>query len=550
MAINIRSMIFRFFIYIAFFASGAASLIAEVTWNRMLIVVVGNSMTATAMLIVVFMGGLGSGSYVGGKIFSKYRVSMIPYILLETAIGVYVFLSPTLFAFLARLFTSLAENVDHRAGLTFMRLLVTMTALFLPAFLMGGTFPAIINGAAPKSPSLRTARTGYLYSINTIGAAIGCFAAGYHLLFEFGVQVTIACAAGLYGIAVLCAFIANRITVTEVAGPEITPVNKKEPASVSLSLRRFLIIATFGIGFVALSYEVLLTRLGILYLGNTVSVFPLVLTAFLLGTGTSAVLGTWLYGVVQRNMDNRLGLFGITSLVAGFFVVITPYLLLTDWVLSTEEFARFADAAPRNPLPILLIMIAPTMLIGALLPMAIRILQAAEREEATREASKLYALNTIGGLVGAGLANHYLVPLVGLHGVIIFLALILTLIAYFSFFAPRRNSSWWSAVIIFTALAVVLPKATPEMMDLYAQKIAESTGARSSEVLLVHEGKTATVAVLDQEDPKKGSYRDMYLNGVEEASTRYWHTQLFKLLGILPVIPLNFHAFSVLPEPS
>ena len=28
----------------------------------------------------------------------------------------------------------------------------------------------------------------------------------------------------------------------------------------------------------------------------------------------------------------------------------------------------------------------------------------------------------------------------------------------------------------------------------------------------------------------------MYLNGVEEASTRYWHAQLFKLLGILPVM--------------
>jgi spermidine synthase len=33
-----------------------------------------------------------------------------------------------------------------------------------------------------------------------------------------------------------------------------------------------------------------------------------------------------------------------------------------------------------------------------------------------------------------------------------------------------------------------------------------------------------------------GAYRDMYLNGVEEASTRYWHTQLFKLLGVFPVL--------------
>ena len=35
---------------------------------------------------------------------------------------------------------------------------------------------------------------------------------------------------------------------------------------------------------------------------------------------------------------------------------------------------------------------------------------------------------------------------------------------------------------------------------------------------------------------RKGSHRDLFLNGVEEASTRFWHTQLFKLLGTLPVL--------------
>jgi spermidine synthase len=74
------------------------------------------------------------------------------------------------------------------------------------------------------------------------------------------------------------------------------------------------------------------------------------------------------------------------------------------------------------------------------------------------------------------------------------------------------------------------------MAGLYARKIAESTGARSTEVKLIREGPAAMVTVLDQSDPQKGTYRDMYLNGVEEASTRYWHTQLFKLLGIFPVL--------------
>ena len=85
MALNTRSSIFLILIYLAFFASGASSLIAEVTWNRMLIVVVGNSLSATAMIIVVFMGGLGLGSYVGGKILGKDRASLVPYLILELA---------------------------------------------------------------------------------------------------------------------------------------------------------------------------------------------------------------------------------------------------------------------------------------------------------------------------------------------------------------------------------------------------------------------------------------------------------------------------------
>ena len=90
--LDFRSLIFTISIYIAFFASGASSLIAEVTWNRMLIVVVGNSITAAAMIIAVFMGGLGAGSYVGGKVFGKRHASLVPYILLETTIGIYVLL--------------------------------------------------------------------------------------------------------------------------------------------------------------------------------------------------------------------------------------------------------------------------------------------------------------------------------------------------------------------------------------------------------------------------------------------------------------------------
>ena len=132
MTIDPRSFVFLLTFYIAFFASGAASLIAEVTWNRMLVTVVGNSVSATAMILVAFMGGLGLGSYVGGKYFSKRRASLIPYILLEVAIGAYVFLSPGLFDLLAQLFTFLAGSFENRAGLAIVRSMVSLGRSFCP----------------------------------------------------------------------------------------------------------------------------------------------------------------------------------------------------------------------------------------------------------------------------------------------------------------------------------------------------------------------------------------------------------------------------------
>ncbi len=537
---KVRTIFFLFFIYVAFFASGASSLIAEVTWNRMLIVVVGNSMSAAAMIVAIFMGGLGLGSYVGGKVFARRRASILPYVVLEVCIGVFVLLSPQLFDLLSAFFMAMAENVDDRGWLAPARLVVTMGALLLPASLMGATFPAIISGVAPDSAAKRSARTGYLYSINTLGAAIGCFFAGYHLLFEFGVRFTLNCAFGLYLAASLSALLAFALRDRSL---ERTSTGDTSPAPVPVTprgndgLRRPLNVATFGIGFAVLGYEVILTRLGILYLGNTASIFPLVLTAFLLGTGISAVAGTWLYGIMHRHTGWSHYLFGGLAMASGVFVVVVPYLLLTDWVLSVSEFARAVDTGTKNPLLVLGIIMAPTTLIGGLLPIAIRMLQPQGKGEATREAATLYALNTCGGLLGAGVANHYLVPLIGTHGVITLLSLIFLAVGLFFLFPPGRSLSRRALLGAGLAIiALVLTAGLPNMVDLYAAKIAEGTGAQEAEIQLIHEGRAATVTVLDQRDPRKGTYRDMYLNGVEEASTRYWHVQLFKLLGALPVL--------------
>ncbi|MBZ0270204.1 tetratricopeptide repeat protein, partial [bacterium] len=101
--------------------------------------------------------------------------------------------------------------------------------------------------------------------------------------------------------------------------------------------------------------------------------------------------------------------------------------------------------------------------------------------------------------------------------------------------APRPSRLAIAALAV--AVVVFVPAVTlPGMMNLYATKVARGAGSEKADVALVLEGRAATVTVFDQWDPGRGAFRDMYLNGVEEASTRYWHAQLFKLLGILPVM--------------
>jgi spermidine synthase len=535
MASRIRALVFTLLIYLAFFCSGAACLVAEVSWNRMLIVVVGNSLSATAFIIAVFMGGLGLGSFLGGRFLARRTVDLKPYLVLEVLIGIYVALSPWVMNGLSSFFSSVSGGGIDPALLSITRILVTLLALAIPAILMGATFPAIIAGTAQATAQGRTARTGYLYSINTLGAAIGCFAAGFHLLLEFGVQVTLNVALGLYLVASISALIANYLKDGGKAGSKAAE-EKEEVAPPAPSLRRYLYVATFVVGFVSLGYEVLLTRVSILFLGNSVSVFSQVLTAFLLGTGFSAIFGTWFYGWLKRRNANADLLFPLSLVIAGAFIVLTPYLLLSEKILGIERYARMADAGPMNPLPILGLMILPTIFIGALLPLAIRMMNPARSGDNTREAAFLYTVNTVGGVLGAAMANHYLVPIIGVQGVIGVLAAALVFIALGKGLFSKGVGGLPVPLAGAVGLVVVLGLFLPDMMNMYAQKVSRGTLAHAAEVKLVHEGKACTVTVVDQFDPRLGSYRDMYLNGVEEASTRYWHVQLFKLLGILPPV--------------
>ena len=60
-------------LYAAFFCSGVSGLIYQVTWVRQFGNVFGNTLHSAAIVVAVFMLGLGAGSYAAGVWADRVR---------------------------------------------------------------------------------------------------------------------------------------------------------------------------------------------------------------------------------------------------------------------------------------------------------------------------------------------------------------------------------------------------------------------------------------------------------------------------------------------
>ena len=60
-------------ILVFFFFSGMTGLIYQVIWTRMVVKVIGAPLFAISMILTVFMGGLGIGSYLASRHIDKIQ---------------------------------------------------------------------------------------------------------------------------------------------------------------------------------------------------------------------------------------------------------------------------------------------------------------------------------------------------------------------------------------------------------------------------------------------------------------------------------------------
>jgi spermidine synthase len=178
------------------FLSGAAGLIYQVAWVRLLGLAFGVTVYAISTVLAAFMGGLAIGSFFGGRRADMVRRPLRVYGLVELGVGATALLTPWAFRLLQDAYGGLSQVLDpSQAPLLAggVRAALAFAVLLVPTALMGATLPLAVRGVRAlhheANPTRGDAWTmGVLYATNTSGAIVGCLLSGFVLIGRPGPQ--------------------------------------------------------------------------------------------------------------------------------------------------------------------------------------------------------------------------------------------------------------------------------------------------------------------------------------------------------------------------
>ena len=199
------------FWYFAALASGFVTISTQVSWTRILTMVIGSSTYAFSIVVALFLIGLAGGAwFIGRKDRSAKLRGTLIVVELVTALSLY--LSLFVVNWLPWLLINLGMNlrISSWTGLLGLQVLSAMLLVLVPALLMGMVMPLVLAWAA-GDPARAVARVGRAYAINTIGAIAGAFLTGFVLIPKTSTKFALVLAAA---VCVVVAGVAYRPSAT------------------------------------------------------------------------------------------------------------------------------------------------------------------------------------------------------------------------------------------------------------------------------------------------------------------------------------------------
>jgi predicted membrane-bound spermidine synthase len=510
-----------------FFLSGAAALVYQVAWQRLLALHSGVGLYSVAMIVAAFMAGLGIGSHQGGRLSARLdaRRAFLGFAVLELSIGAFGAASSWIY------YDWLYPRAVHLPSPSWQAGLLHLAALLPPTVLMGMSLP-LLAGAVVTDVEGASRRIGWLYGVNVLGASLGSLATPWLLFPSFGVRGSLLVAAaanavvGLGSLA-LAAAASPRAEAGQDPGPDPLAVDVEAPGG--RPLRTWLLLYALS-GFIALALEVAWFRLLDVAVKSTAYTFGTVLSIYLLGSGLGALVGAPLASRLRRPL--RAFLLTQAAILA---LAVVPILVVVALPPDTGRFdwffAYWADYAffplGHDPdstnivrlyvqLPFALFFL-PTLLMGLSFP----ILQRAVHDDPAtsgRKVGYLQAANIAGCTAGSLLIGLVALQRLGTPGT---LRLLVSLGLVFALVGLRAYGREFAAIaLVLLALAWAIPGPERLWRRLH--------GVRADVPLTFFEEDATSVVALT---PDEGGWR-LSVNGKGNSWMPYGsgHT----LLGAMP----------------
>ncbi len=526
-------------LYALFALSGFCALIYEILWTKYLSLTFGATIIAVSIVAATFMGGLALGSFLLGR-FADHETNLLRiYAYLELGIALTALLFPPTLSMVEKLYVWMnGACPDCLISANLFHFIFSATLLLPPAICMGGTFPLMCRFFARKKSG---GQIGRLYALNTLGATAGTFLAGFALIPSLGLSATGYLAITGNLVVAACAFLLSN-SIGATAAKDVSKATRPDEP-LHAREHRLALVAIGLVGACSLGYEILWTRVLLLFLGNTTYAFSLMLSAYLVGIA----LGGGIYArKVRPELDEKKVFTTLTALMGISVLITAPFY---DQLAHVFQYAHEASGERWWHLSMLsffivfAVMSLPTIISGSLLPAAVAILDPGKKH--TGEGVGLVVLyNTVGAVLGSLLTGFALLPIFGLLGSFRFLAALNVGLAMYLFFRYQNSTGRMRAGLSLGMIALISltwPFSwNQQLMNsgvyIYAPKYSQMGGIdkvlADEKVIKVYEGRDATVAVHESND---GSNRFFTVNGKTDGGTgRDMATQL--LVGHLPLL--------------
>jgi spermidine synthase len=486
-----------------FFASGFATLVYQIVWQRLLVIFSGSDVHSATVIVAAFMAGLGCGNLAGAQAADRLppRTNLACFAAAELAIAVFGFFSADLYyGVLYQRFGQVALGVEARGALLF-------ASLLWPTFFMGVSLPLL---ARALTSDIRVAAdvSGRLYACNTAGAAAGAFVATWLLLPAWGLERTLQVSAAVNVLA--AAGVAPLLArMREGAASHALLERDSEAAVVTARSTLDAVPVPFGVwaaiyaisGFLALSLEIVWFRLLGVMLKSTATTFGTLLSIYLTGIGVGAAIGTRFLRFTRAPAHAFLVVQAAIAIYAGLGITIL-LAIVADWRRLSWLSAYFGSYEPIDAraavkalaaapggggvpaqflmlyvvLPVALIL-PPTLLMGASFPFLMKAVQT-DLARLGRRTGGLLTANITGSALGSIVTGWVSLAWLGSSGTLRMLVAIGVLFAVWGLVlssraAQRRRAVLYGAIV---AASAVLFAVMPPGVSLWA-KFHGSTAA-------------------------------------------------------------------------